>query len=653
MRPGAVDGPEKARWRLILVGGILAISASEAAAQTAAPAGAPTSVEQLRDLSVEQLANLQVTSVAKQPEALGDAPAAIYVITHDEIIRSGATGVPEMLRLAPNLFVAQTSGSSYVISARGLSGNAADQAFADKLLVLIDGRTVYSPLFEGVYWDMQQVLPDDIDRIEVISGPGATLWGANAYSGVINIITKASSETQGGLAEVGGGSQERRAALRYGGKLGDNLTFRLYAQGFYDADTVTETGASAHDHWSDPQGGFRFDWTPGGADRVTLQGDASQGQEGQPGAPDQNVSARDLLARWTHAWQGDGSLQVQTYDDRVTRGTPGNGDFSVDTWDLDVQDSFAWGQRQQIVVGGGYRAADYRIVDAPSLLFWPNTGTLKLGDVFIQDTLTLTSTLKLTGGLKLEDDPYSGVTPLPDVRLSWTPMQGALLWGAVSQAIRSPTPFDTDVIEKSGGATFLTGDASFEPETLTAYEVGARAQPSARLSFSVSAYYNVYNDLRSIEPTPASFIPIHWGNGIQGYAYGLESWGDYQLAPWWRVSAGLNLLSEHLKFAQGASGLLGVAQAGDDPKRQAQLKSSMDLGRGVTLNADLRYVSALPDPHVPSYVEFDSSIAWAITRRVQLALSGFNLLQERHLEFPAPQADAVPRAVFAEIRLHF
>ena len=617
-------------------------------------AAAPRSVEDLRDFSIDQLAQLQVTSVSKRPVSLSEAPAAIYVITHDDIVRSGATSIPEILRLAPNLQVAQTSASSYVITARGFSGNAADQNFSDKLLVLIDGRSVYTPLFSGVYWDLQNVLPDNIDHIEVISGPGATLWGANAVNGVINIITRKSSETQGGVVTLGAGNQGRSASLQYGGKINDDLTYRFYVTDFTDDNTVTSTGAKAHDHWSSPQGGFRFDWTPTSTDTLTLQGDAFQGNEAQSGAPDEDIAGRNLLARWNHAGDDGSALQIQAYYDRTERGTEDNGgNFVLDTYDLDIQHSFSLGGWNQVVWGGGFRVEQYKIVGTSTLFFAPFSRTLDLSNGFVQDTVSINDRVKLTLGLKLENDPYSGLSPLPSVRVSWRPLDTTLLWAAVSRAIRAPTPFDRDVVEKIGPTVFLTGDPDFQPEKLTAYEVGARVQPTSRLSFSVSTFYNVYDDLRSIEPKPVVFLPLSWGNGFEGDTYGFEAWADYRVASWWKLTATFDLLEKDLRVKPSGSGILGVAEEGDDPEHQASLRSSMNLGSAVTLDSDLRYVDALPDPHVPSYIELNTRLGWKVSERVLLSLSGFNLLHDRHQEFPAPGANAVPRSFFAEVQWRF
>ena len=613
------------------------------------------SVEDLQQLSISELANVDVSSVSKASQPLSEAPASIYVITHDDIVRSGATNIPEILRLAPNLFVAQTSASDYTITARGFSGNSAAQSFSDKLLVLIDGRTVYTPLYSGVYWDMQGVLPEDIDRIEVISGPGATLWGANAVNGVINIVTKKSYDTQGGFAEVGGGNLERFGAVRYGGRISENLTWRAYAMEYYGVDTLTSTGAPADDHWSRPQGGFRLDWTPRSSDTVTLQGDAYYGTE----VTTSTIGGGNLTGRWDHTWSGGASLQLQAFYDRTVRGSDSTGGaaFWQNLYDLDGQNSFNLGSRNQIVWGGGIRITQYRIRGNPlnastALQFSPDARALDLENGFVQDTITLAKPLKLIVGLKLEDDPYSGLSALPSVRLSWTSGQDIMLWAAASRAIRSPTPFDVDVREYSGSNLFVSGNPNFQTEKLTAYEVGVRAQPMPRLTFSASGFFNNYNDLRNLQITPTVFFPIYWGNQIEGYTYGFEGWGQFQATPWWRWMAGLNLLSEHLKPQPGTFALLPVSQDVNDPSRQAVLRSSMNLGPHVTFDADLRYVGALPDPHIPSYVELNSRIAWALTQHLELAVSGFNLLHARHQEYPGP-AGEIPRSLFAELRARF
>ena len=603
------------------------------------------SVEDLQHMSIDQLADIDVSSVTKSNEALRDAPAAIYVITHDDIIRSGANSLPDMLRLAPNLFVAQTSASTFTVTARGFSGNSGAQNFSNKLLVLIDGRSVYTPLFSGVYWDMQDVLPEDVERIEVISGPGATLWGANAVNGVINVITRKSSDTQGGLVEAGAGNLGQTAAVQFGGRLGDAATYRIYAKTFWDTNTLTSTGATARDHWSKPQGGFRLDWAPTDADAVTFQGDIYHGDIAYSGPANDTIDGGNLLGRWNHTSSDGSALQVQAYYDLASRGG-----FRVSTSDLDVQQSLTDG-RNLIVWGGGLRYIDYKIDGNANLFFVPAGRDLLLGDLFGQDSLSISSSLKLIAGLKLESDPYSGMTPLPSLRLSWTANDRTLLWAAVSRAIRAPTPFDRDVVEDIPAVVHLDGRGGFKSEKLTAYEVGARFEPTSRISFSVSTYYNLYNDLRTIEIVPDPHIlRLQWGNAMRGRAYGVEAWGDYKVTDWWRLTAGYSAEHKDLSFLPGDPQIAGTAEAGDDPAQQASLRSSMNLGSSVTFDADLHYVAALPNPSVPAYTELNGRIAWNVTHRVQLSVSGYNLLRPYHVEFRADQNGAVPRSVFAEVR---
>ncbi len=606
------------------------------------------SIEELRDMSIEDLAQFDISSVTKSAGTLGDAPASIYVITHDDIIRAGNTTLPGMLRLAPNLQVMRGGNGGLVVTARGLGGNAGAQSFSNKLLVLIDGRSVYSPLYSGVYWDMQDLLPEDIDRIEVISGPGATLWGANAVNGVINIITRPAGATQGLYATGVIGNKTRDAGLRYGGRVGETISYRLFAKGHRNRDTGK---ALDNDSWR-LQGGFRVDWTPTETDRLMVQGDAYQGARSQTGAAREDMHGRDILARWNR----DGamsSLQVQAYYDRTGRKTrAGGGRFTLDTVDLDVQHSFAMGSAHRIVWGGGARVSRYNIDGTANFLFVPDKRTLFLANIFVQDSIALTPRLTAIAGLKLERDPYSGAVLLPSARLSWKPTDPLLLWGAVSRAIRSPTPFDRDVVERLDGDDFLIGPSTFRSEKLTAYEAGTRLMASSHASLSLSAFYNAYDDLRSIEVAPGGFLPLQWGNGIKGHSYGFDSWADVRITDWWRVKPGYSLLIQRFRFKPGSAGLLDVHQVGNDPKHRLTLRTSMDIGPRINLDADLRYVSSLPSPRTSGYVELGARIGYVIGERAELSLSGFNLLHKRHLELPATEASPVPRSVFVALKWH-
>jgi iron complex outermembrane receptor protein len=622
------------------------------AAGSSRQAFAAASPTDLSKLSIEQLGEVEVTSVSKRSEPVNTAASAIFVITHEDIARSGALTVPEILRLAPNLEVAQTSANRYVVTARGMNGNPATQSFSNKLLVLIDGRTVYTPVFAGVYWDMQDVLPEDIDRIEVISGPGATLWGSNAVNGVINIITRKSDHTLGGFAQASAGDQQRSLSFRYGAKIAENLSYRIYFRDVYQADTQDLTGGSAHDHASKPQAGFRLDWSASPKDSVTVQGDIYDGYNTQVGAAAEELSGGNILARWNHVWSDGAAAQVQAYYDRAARGPEVNGvALSVDTLDVDLQSSFALGTRNSIVWGGGLRSSRYSISNTASLQFSPNHRALNLADLFVQDTVELLPTVKLTAGVKLEHDAYVHSEVLPNVRLSWTPNDYVNWWGAVSRAVRAPTPLDRDVVEVLGGIKFLVGSDTFRTEKLTAYELGGHFALSSRASLSVSTFFNDYDDLRSIEVTPLTVLPLQWGNLLQGHTYGVEAWGDYKIADWWRLSAGATYLDEKFVFKTGSSKLTGPKQAGDDPKFQASLRSSMNLGSRLTLDAAFRYVSALPEPRVSSYTELNARIGWRLTDHLLLSISGQNLLHAQHVEYP--QASAIPRSASVDLQWRF
>lgn len=625
-----------------------AVAASLVAGMGPNTAAFAQSIEELRDMPISALANLDVLSVTKSSSTLADAPASIYVITHDDIVRSGTVTLPGILRLAPNLQVMRSGPGRFVITARGVSGNEAAQNFSNKLLVLIDGRSVYTPLYSGVYWDMQDVLPEDIERVEVISGPGATLWGANAVNGVINIITRNAGATQGGYFTGVAGNSTYDAGVRYGGRINDNANYRLFVK----ARRSPDSSDAANDDGYRVQGGFRIDWSPTAIDQVMVQGDAYTGSRSRGLSPDEKIQGQDIVARWNRQWESGSKLQVQVYYDRNGRDAGSGGKFILNTFDLDVSHSFPMGSAHHIVWGGGARVTRYDIDGTPNIEFVPDKRTLFLANIFVQDSIALTSSLTGTIGLKLEDEPYSGVVLLPNVRLSWKPNASTLLWGAVSRAVRSATPFDRDVVERFNQRIFLTGSPSFRSEKLTAFEAGSRFVLSSQASLSVSAFYNEYDDLRSIEFTPVTLLPLQWGNRIKGHTYGFDAWADFRVTDWWRIKPGYSLLLQKFRFEPGASQILGTSQVGNDPRHRASLRSSMDIGSQINLDADLRYVSALPDPHVPSYVELGARIGWQFNERAELSVSGFNLLHRNHQELPATQAPPVKRSVFVALKWH-
>jgi iron complex outermembrane receptor protein len=606
--------------------------------------------EDLSGLSLQQLGDLQVTSVSKSPELLREAPAAIYVITQEDIQRSGATSLAEVLRLAPNLRITQMGSSNYVLSARGFSGNPEAQSFSNKLLLLIDGRSVYSPLFSGIYLDSQDVLLSDISRIEVISGAGATLWGANAVNGVINVITRPAWLTSGSTAAVTLGDQEMRAAVRYGARAGADGAYRVYAKAFERDAMSLADGSSAGDGWQRAQAGFRLDLNEA-AGVATIQGDMYTGSNERAGPGSQGVSGANLLGRW-QGRTARSDYQIQGYFDHVLRGAPVDGArFQVETFDLEGQQSMTVGARHKLVWGAGGRLSRYHIDNTPTLLFLPDSRDLQLWNAFAQDTVSISPSLKLTLGLKLEHNTFSKWEPQPDVRLAWQANDNMMVWAAAARAIRAPTPLDVDVLERLGDVDFLVGNPDFRSETVMAYESGFRASVTPTFVMSMSVFYNRYDDLRTVEvsDTPNS-LPLTWGNRMQGDTWGATAWARWQVNNRWRLEPGLALLRKDLEFKEGASGLIGVGQAGNDPRGHALLSSALDLGHGQSLDLTLRHVGKLPEPALPAYTELSARYAWRVSDAWELSVRGVNLLHESHQEYPAPSGSRIERGVFAEAR---
>ena len=631
---------------LALTGLVSVAGAPGAEAQTSAALSSPG---ELKKMSLEELLNIEVTTVSKRPEKLTESASAIQVITQDDIRRSGATSIPEALRLAPNLQVAQVDSSQWAISARGFNSTA-----ANKLLVLIDGRSVYTPLYSGVFWDVQDTLLEDIDRIEVVSGPGATLWGANAVNGVINIITKSAKDTQGALLSAGGGTQLNDfAGARYGGKLGDNLYFRLYGKYFDRDNTVFADGSDAMNDWRMGQGGFRMDWLPPSGDAVTLRGDGYGGSFELPTPGDTTVDGQNVLGRWTHPLAEDSDLSVQLYWDRTHRRIPNLFAEDLNTYDFDFQHRFPLGQRQRLIWGAGYRLMADKVVNGPILAFLPPERNLQLFSGFVQDEIALVENrLLFTIGTKLEHNDFSGFEVQPSGRIAWTPEDRHTLWAAISRAVRSPSRIDSDFYTFVPGFTNFVGGTNFDSEKLIAYELGYRVRPLERLSVSLALFFNDYDDIRSVQQVGTNTAVI--ANGLRGESYGAELSGSYQLTDWWRVRAGYTYLHKRIFLKPGASDLNNGTAEGNDPQHQVSLRSSVDLPGHVELDAGLRYVDRLPAPPVPGYVELDARLAWRPIKNVELAIVGQNLLDNRHPEFGAPATrQEIQRSVYGKVTWSF
>jgi iron complex outermembrane receptor protein len=591
----------------------------------------------LTELSLEELANIRVTSVSKKSESLADAPASIFVITGDDIRRAGSTTLPEALRLAPNLQVARVDARNYAISARGFNS-----PFENKLLVLIDGRTVYTPLFSGVFWDAQDVVLEDVARIEVISGPGATLWGANAVNGVINVITKSAADTQGALAAAGVGNHERNGALRYGGALGNGGHYRVYGKYADNDDTHRADGAPVLTGWRRRQAGFRTDW--GNANQgATLQGDAYNGALRQQGTRDISIAGANLTGRMNTRLANDSTVNLQAYWDYTERNQPNAFVERLHTLDIQLQHSIKVANTHEVVWGAGYRLAMDRVENDKAFAFLPGSLNMHWGNVFVQDEIALLDSLRLTAGVKLENNNYTGTEFLPTVRLAWKPTANNLLWSSASRSVRTPSRIDRDFFSPTnpplvnGAPRFaFAGGPKFESEVANVMEIGYRAQPSPAISYSATAFYSQYDKLRTLEPNPNGFGSV-FSNGGEGRTRGIEMWGNWQAAPAWRLSAGLvvqridTALKPGSKDATGATGL-----ATSDPGNYWSLRSSYDLAQGQELDVTIRRSGSLSTPAVPAYTAMDMRYGWKIRRDLELSVVGQNLLDRSHPEFGAP-----------------
>ncbi len=635
------------------------------------------STDELLNLSLEELVNLEITSAAKKPQKISDTAAAVFVITQDDIRRSGVTSIPEALRLAPGINVARIDGNKWAITARGFNGR-----FANKLLVLMDGRSVYTPLFSGVYWDVQDTLLDDIERIEVIRGPGATLWGANAVNGVINIITKHSEKTHGLLAKGGYGSEEKGfGAIRYGSPVGQNANYRAYVKYFNRDGFDALDGGEAADDWNAFRGGFRYDGRFGPKDILTIQGDAYSGTEGQTNSSfdifppdyrriedeDTKFSGGNLLLRWERSLSNSSDLALQTYYDRTERNEVAVLKESRDTFDFDFQHRFVLGQRQEIVWGLGYRITwDDIDPNEPSVStddFYQTDHTTSL---FVQDDITLKADLlHLILGSKVEHNDYTGFEVQPNARLIWTPNEKHSVWAAASWAVRTPSRAEEDaalvvnVVPPNMVDTFLptviTSDGShdFDSEELLAWELGYRFMAENGFSVDLAAFLNIYDNLRSTEPQALDLspLPLHvtlptlFDNGLKAKTWGFEAVVDWRVQEWWRLQAAYSFLQMDVDVESGSFDIGSTyMMEGTSPEHQLSFRSSMDLPRDISLDFWLRYVDELENLDVDDYLTLDIRLGWQPRPGLELALVGQNLLQDSHQEY-VPEFQTLPTEV--------
>lgn len=587
------------------------------------PGAQAQTLDELAQMSIDDLGSVQITSVSKKAQSLGDAPAAVFVITRDDIRRSGRRSLPEILRLAPNLQVARVNASEYAITARGFNATT-----ANKLLVLINGRSVYTPLYSGVFWDTPDQLPENIEQIEVISGPGGTLWGANAVNGVINIITRKAQDTEGRLLSAEAGQDERGLALRYGAPLGENASFRLTARGFRrDASFNSRSGARQPDEWDKNNLEFNLDWKKG-RDSLNLDLNTFRTTIDQQQPLDKTVSGSHALLRWRRELAGAGSLQVQGYVDHGHRVYPGTFGEKRDTYDLEMEHRFVRG-RHDLVWGAAYRHSRDHVDNSLLLAFLPASRSLTHASLFAQDTVALDERLSLVLGVKAEHNSFTGIEWQPNARIAWKTPGRDLLWSAISRAVRTPSRIDTDFYSPADAPhTLLAGGPGFQSEKLTALEVGYRLRPLAGASLSVSLFYHDYDKLRSIEAGPEPTL----ANKLGGSAYGVEVWGGYQASERWRLDAGYKHLGKDLELAPDSRDVTSLG-ADADPRNQFLLRSSLRPRDDLELDLTFRTVGALAAPAIPSYNALDAHVAWTVSKTLTLSLWGANLLDRRHPEF--------------------
>ena len=631
-------------------------------ASAVALAAEPPSARELAELSLEQLANLEITSVSKRPERLADAPASIFVITADEIRRSGARTLPEALRLAPNLQVGQQSSAAINIRARGITNNS-----PNKMLVLIDGRSVYSPLFAGVFWDVQDVVLADVERIEVISGPGGTLWGVNAVNGVINVITRSSKATHGALVAAAGGDDLSSGAVRYGGALGATGDYRLFARYLDRDNTSTAAGARVEDAGHLAQAGFRADWELARGN-LTLQGKAYRGTTGQP-APGSittgavfalaaiDVSGANLTGRWTHRFDGGSEALVQVYFDRTERTVPPTFAEKLDIVDLQLQHSIRW-DALTLVWGGQERYARDRVVNSQFFSFLPANVDQRWSSLFVQAETSPRKDLRVIAGVRLERNDYTGNEYLPNVRLAWHPRADGMLWAAASRTVRAPSRLDRDPWVPANpavadGPFILRGGPDVPAEVARVYELGYRGQARSRVSYSVTLFRAEYEHLHTQEIAPSGTFLVFAGR-MKATTHGAEAWASLQANERWRLSAGYIGQRQFFRLEPDSRDAAAPGFAGRDPAYTWLLRSSYDLSDKIDLDLTVRAAAALSNPEVSRYVTADVRVGWQVRPDLELAIGVRNLGDGGHGEFGAlATRTEVERNVYASVRWQF
>lgn len=657
------------------------------------------------DMSLANLMDVEITTVSKKTERLSKAAAAIFVISQEDIRRSGVTSIPEALRLAPGIQVARIDANKWAISARGFNGR-----FANKLLVLMDGRNLYTPLFSGVFWDVQDTALDDIERIEVIRGPGAALWGANAVNGVINIITKHTKDTKGGLLRAGGGTEEQGfGTLRYGGELGANGTYRVYGKYINrDSSEATSGDTEINDDWHVGRVGFRYDWTDSNRDNLTIQGDAYDGESGQTvimdsitqpyftiNDLDEEIRGGNILMRWNRKFSDISNLQLQMYYDRTQR-TSAIISEQRDTFDIEFQHQFSPLENHHLIWGIGYRFTQDNFKNNFTLTLVPDKRSSHLFTGFLQDDISLIpDTLRLTLGSKFSHNDYTGFEVQPNARLLWTPSDQQTIWGGVTRAVRIPSRADHDArITGTLGVLpvgesrnpFLVpitagiiGNDKTDSEESISYELGYRLQATKNLLFDVTAFYNVYDKLRgtviggavcqpsgiSLSNDPSCIlastnvlVPLTFNSKLEGETYGVEVVTNWQPLGWWRLQGVYSYIQIQLHANNPANQILEDENPeGETPHHQGSIRSLMNLTSNINFDVWLRYVDELPELDIDHYFTVDARLAWKPVNEIELSIVGQNLVDRQHAEFTSDLREIVPtqieRSFYGQVKWMF
>lgn len=588
-------------------------------------------VDALKSLSIEELASLDVTTAGRRLQSIADVAAAVSVITAEDLRRSATTSLPEALRLADGLQVARFDGRTWAVSARGFNITT-----SNKMLTMMDGRSVWTPLFSGVLWDEQDYLIADVERIEVVRGPGGTLWGANAINGVVNIVTRPATDTIGTYVSLTAGDEDRLvAAVRHGRAFGENGAWRAFAKVSFVDGHVFANGEDAEDPQRRVLAGYRADWARGD-NAFVLQSDAYLGRISLFDRDDTEVHGAYARGAWTRTFSPASSLQVQAVADYSSRMVPLQFEESRGSLQLDVQQRVTRG-RHDLMVGGNIDVTRDEVEPSPVLYFEPADRTLTLFSVFVQDEIALAEgRFWVTPGLRLLKNSYTGIESHPGIRARWKPTGGQTVWGAASRAVRLPARFDRDLRFTAGNAfVVVAGSDAFKAETVVALEAGYRARITPQLSIDVAAFTNRYDELRSQAPGGATALAVV-SNDLNGRSKGVEVALTAQPAPWLRARASYTRLATSTTVDAGRIDLGGGVVELNDPDHQAALRLYGNLPRGLELDGFLRYVSALPHPVVPAYAELDARLGWVSARGHELALVGRNLLHDAHPEFGAP-----------------